>query len=485
MKIYDYISAGRRVPCAKAATMLNLLLWIIGCTLGTSLLTTLQSCSDMLDYEGPATGTTGTVDDDDDFVDVTIDVDPEDFAFNTRAIGEGNEIDMLIYAVYVLDESDKENNDDIVDDGTGTYLLLTQYKKGIDKNLIGTNALPKKDGSDTELKDAHLGQTIIDLTHFGYRYYDSDMIGYCPNEKEYKDNIDNKTEAEASGIFVHDRKNVTIKMRLQRKKYYRIAFWAQSSKTTAYNTNSLRLVTVNYDGAVNNDETRDAFCKTEIFSVSTVASSRQVTLQRPLAQVNVATQEDNLKGYTHSKLELKGVAKYMDLVLNKVIIDKAELQNRAKNPDAYDMNGDQINKLKEELTKYSDGDVLPTATFNWAPFMKEDLTVDKDGTGQSQDYKYLAMSYVLVPDSKNYPGDENFEILTEQYLDSDGTTKTRQVKKYTYETTLESMKFFFSKDADDNNSQSQTVNYLPVFRNYRTNILGLKDSSIFLDTKNN
>ena len=82
----------------------------------------------------------------------------------------------------------------------------------------------------------------------------------------------------------------TLTLRLIKGQTYKIAFWAQNKECTAYNTEDLTAVTVDYSG-LNNDETRDAFFSAETFTVSGQPLSS--TLRRPFAQLNLgATVED-------------------------------------------------------------------------------------------------------------------------------------------------------------------------------------------------
>lgn len=208
-----------------------------------------------------------------------------------------------------------------------------------------------------------------------------------------------------------------ISLRLIKGQTYQIAFWAQNSNCDAYNVDDLRAVTVNYTG-VNNDETRDAFFKTEVF---TVTSDMKVssTLYRPFAQINVGVVDEDWEK-----------AASMQLTKSEVLLSNA---------------ANEINlltgKVSGEATVNYTADLMPVAWENDS----QKLTV-KNIEGEKE-YNYLSMCYILAPD-----------LTTDN-----GAAKT----------TLETLEFNFS-----NNNGSKTINLrdgltnVPVQRNWRTNILG-------------
>lgn len=202
---------------------------------------------------------------------------------------------------------------------------------------------------------------------------------------------------------------------------YKVAFWAQDADCSAYDVADDMNVTVSYEGA-NNDETRDAFFKTETFTV-TGSTSIDVELKRPFAQINVGVEETDwtaavASGITiqNSSVVIKNAATSIDLVTGKV-------------------NG------STEVT-YS----LATIPAQLTP--AEDLKVDVDGDkeiGTDEIYKWLSMSYILVNDES-----ENSAAKA----------------------TLEGLKFTFSPNSGNEIILEDGLNSIPVQRNWRTNILG-------------
>ena len=88
----------------------------------------------------------------------------------------------------------------------------------------------------------------------------------------------------AQTVAVVDKK-ATVTTRLVKGHTYSFVFWAQNSKCTAYNTENMAAIKVNYEPVNCNDETRDAFYKKDSFTV-TEAFEKEEELTRPFAQIN-------------------------------------------------------------------------------------------------------------------------------------------------------------------------------------------------------
>lgn len=369
-------------------------------------------------------------------VTVTLTVSSEGKMASSRAdkhISDGTKADMLVYAVYTP-----------IKDGSGnieSFNILEQYGMGIseeDQAKLGDNI---KAGN---------GQTII---------YTENLL--TPEGQ-------------------------TITLRLMRGKTYYFAFWAQNSKSEAFDTENLELVEVKYDQAKNNDELRDAFCTGYSFEAQPNTEIK-VVLTRAMAQVNVGTsgwdfinEVDYGNTYLYSKIELTGVYKYINVVTDKVVTsgDKnapAVLTTSAtfdweKIPAYINIEGvpsaDQVKSrladeefLKVKLTtefldddsKYEDGYLGYLQT---KPEDSDDNNVDGIYT---EVFKYLSMCYILAP-SHNTDADSNFG------------------------TALDNVTFYMAEAADgsDGRQMFKIVN-VPAQRNWRTNILGGTglDNSIF------
>lgn len=202
--------------------------------------------------------------------------------------------------------------------------------------------------------------------------------------------------------------NVTLN--LAKGQTYKVAFWAQDDDCEAYSLDDNMNVTIDYTG-YNNDETRDAFFKTEVITVNSDMSVN-VKLQRPFAQVNV--------GCTPTDWE------------NAVKSGITVTQSTVKIEDA----ATTLNIL--------DGSVsgAQTVTYTEAAIPTETLKVDADGDGIKDDYHYLSMSYILP---------------------NDGTTG--------YAKTVANASFVFKSNGNDI-TLSEGLQNIPLQRNYRTNIVG-------------
>ena len=203
---------------------------------------------------------------------------------------------------------------------------------------------------------------------------------------------------------------------------YQVAFWAQDGDCTAYNTDDLTAVSVDYNAAVNNDELRDAFFKTEEFTVSG-NKTIDVVLKRPFAQINVGVYETDWEAAVASGIKIQN---------SSVVIKNA---------------ANEINLL----TGAVQGDAEVTYTLNGIP--TEELKVDADGDGTKEAYKWLSMSYILVNDT--HDTDE----------DQDGTLGDAK-------TTLNSLQYTFEPESGKSIAFAEGLNSVPVQRNWRTNILG-------------
>ena len=199
---------------------------------------------------------------------------------------------------------------------------------------------------------------------------------------------------------------------------YTAVFWAWDDDCKAYTVGEdKKTVTINYDEALNNDETRDAFFRSETFKVSEDVNV-EIVLKRAFAQLNVGISEDEYATavdqgvtITTSEVEIKQAATTLNLIDGSV-----------GNP--------------KDITFKANA--IPADTY------KETLKVDVDCDGDLDEFKYLSMCYFLANDGY------------------DGASKT----------TLKDLKFTFSS-ADGKNSfiLNQGLGNAPVQRNYRTNIL--------------
>lgn len=189
------------------------------------------------------------------------------------------------------------------------------------------------DGEEGEGEDAIIKPRIGDGTK-------CDVLIYAVYDKndslleQYSRGVDDELKA----IFNHDPgqtiKKVdkfpyTVNLIFKKGTEYKIAFWAQNSTTSAFNTADLRKVEVLYSeikpstgtpddisddpGSTNtatttpnNDELRDVFCRSVKITPGGDGKIQQnVYLYRPMAQINVGT-----SGYDYEVVTRNAVKKY-------------------------------------------------------------------------------------------------------------------------------------------------------------------------------
>lgn len=203
------------------------------------------------------------------------------------------------------------------------------------------------------------------------------------------------TKGQLEGTATMTGLQTTISLQLTTGKEYDFVFWADAPGDNVYTFNSEdQTVTVNYANAENNTDNLDAFFgqKKDLKVSGNMSISQE--LRRPFAQINIGTDDFDAAaaaGYTVSESTI-GVATYKTLNL---------LSGEVSHP--------------------------VTATFVKKPIPTEDSKFSVN----SKDYKYLSMSYVLVPKDK-----ETVDIAFDYTL------------------------------------TNRTFTNVPVQRNYRTNIYG-------------
>lgn len=366
-------------------------------------------------------------------------------------ISDGSKADVLIYAVY-----DSKGN------------LLEGYSEGVDPSL-------------KDRFDHGNGQTVKKIDHFP----------------------------------------TTITLTLKRGEQYSVAFWAQSSKTKAYNTEDLKKVEVIYGEledetttgttTPNNDEYRDAFCRSVTISAGTDGIfEHNVYLYRPLAQINVGTSgfdyesitRNANKKYTYSKIRLNRVARYLDVVEDKTYAsttttdkDKTySTDDKDKTPEAFAVADfgyapipayvnfeDEQGKIQvPEFPSYTIWDDLSSSPekkeyYAKEEFLKVRLYEDMRGTyGYTEDSdedNFLDYANMTANDTyRNSGGNGDLKSETFKYLSMcyvlTSSTKTDAI-------TINNVKVWLATDADGSNEvEILNINNVPAQRNWRTNIVG-------------
>lgn len=94
-------------------------------------------------------------------------------------------------------------------------------------------------------------------------------------------------DLDKTAIFTDLKTQVTFS--LVKGKTYNFVFWAQAEGATCYDIDDLKNIKISYEGAVANDENRDAFYATRKELKVNGALTETIKLYRPFAQVNFGT----------------------------------------------------------------------------------------------------------------------------------------------------------------------------------------------------
>ena len=199
-----------------------------------------------------------------------------------------------------------------------------------------------------------------------------------------------------------------VKFSLVKGKTYNFVFWAQAEGATCYDIDDLKNIKVSYEGAVANDETRDAFYATRKELKVNGALTETIKLYRPFAQVNFGT-ADLFDAAAAGFIPAQSAFTATD-VAN--VFDTFNAEGKVEGPAT-----DKVTFAKAEIP--GGGETLVT----------------KDGTK----YLWMTMNYI-IPIGKQ--GEKHISNVTAEFIPESGDAITA--------------------------SSPQT----PVQNNYRTNILG-------------
>ena len=209
------------------------------------------------------------------------------------------------------------------------------------------------------------------------------------------------------------KRHASVTLNLVQDQKYRVLFWAQVGGKEIYVTDNLTAVTYKNDlakGYNANQEDYAAFYATEVISTVTPPKSKTIELKRPFAQLNIGT------------------------------------ENTLQSKDEYTINMNnsyvQVRGIPTTFNVATSVTSDPTATitFNEFEVPSETLTVDQ------KPYEYVAMNYVFA--SKN-------GIAATVEYNIYATLKPTATGSSTVDVTV-----------------NNTIDFVPLKENYRTNIVG-------------
>lgn len=413
-------------------------------------------------------------------------------------IGDGSKIDMLVYAVYYDAATDKDDPDH-----TPVWEAATEYVKEYEDS----NAIP----FGGTVKPGH-GQTILDVSNT---------------------------------LQKGDPQPITLT--LKKGQDYRVVFWAQNHETQAFVIDDFNRVQMKYkvleeenvkdedgndikddDGndvtqdhilSVNNDESRDAFCRSIPLSGNQPNRDLTIYLRRPVAQINVGTHGFDFESitrnstdgdkYLYSKIRINRAARYLDVVNDKIytttINDDDPNANTTEAFYTIDYEYEKIpaywqmdipkypsytihdlneggayntfldNHEDDESFKNAKGDT-PQEKFNSIYGKEEFLKVrlfdhtqdDKDKYGDGKEFDYIPyepMGSSLNTNESNQNRSEVFKYLSMCYVLTNSSDN--------YQDVLTNVKVWLAKDKNGKDEvEVANLTQVPVQRNHRTNIVG-------------
>lgn len=171
------------------------------------------------------------------------------------------------------------------------------------------------------------------------------------------------------GVRFNDELKATVTTQLVKGKKYDFVFWAQPEAAATFDVTDMRHVKVSYQNANCNDDMRDAFyTAVNNYHAGKNATDTVFILTRPFAQVNFATAD-------WTEAQKAGVGEVSTAVA--------------------------VQSVYTQLNTY-DGSVAgeTTAEFKLAAIPSGDnetLSCDMNKDNIKEDYRWLAMNYVLVP----------------------------------------------------------------------------------------
>lgn len=213
-------------------------------------------------------------------------------------------------------------------------------------------------------------------------------------------------------------KKASVSINLVKGKTYNFLFWASIKDNSPYSFGADgKTITVNYDGAKANDESRDAFLGVVKNKVVEASFEESVTLKRPFAQINFLTDDIEaakigglpIAGNTQSSVTISNAATTLDPFTNTV--------------------GD-----------FTEAEVI----FGEAAIPALSETVTMGSAPDAKTYNYLGTAYFLVPAEG-----ENPNAGKDQAMLNSATLKIKDI-----------------------NGEGLKVENVPVQWNYRTNIYG-------------
>lgn len=280
---------------------------------------------------------------------------------------------------------------------------------------------------------------------------------------------------------------IKIQLALNPDKYYKVAFWAQNNLCSAFTTSDLTNVQVSYDNALNNDDNRDAFCAvSKVITIGSTGEQTEVVLRRPFAQINVGTSGADYKNILMGpKMNPNKRIKYTYATITGVSSKIDVLKDEIGEADDATAVTFAWNKIPAYYNLYFPADADLYKAADYEEFLKVKLNKDPEDAVPSELRGYITSYPTMVKNedgSVKYYKTETFKYLSMCYVlvptaPADAENGTTVKVKVGFAENQDGTDNLFDRD-DKGNVVTKNLNnyleiaYVPVQRNWRTNILG-------------
>ena len=266
------------------------------------------------------------------------------------------------------------------------YFINTKYQTNMKKYLLGMSAMAMLFATSCQ-DDMNLPGNVGETTTVAFNVATPQISTRAYSDGETATVLQyavyDETGAELRELTKLDatiKGSAEVKLQLTTGNKYTVVFWAEAEDAPYHFDPESKTVTVDYDGAVSNDENRDAFFGSQTFTV-TGAQTQTIELRRPFAQLNIGTS------------------------------DYAAAKNAGYEPK-YSMVTVPVYTTLNLSTGKVDGQVTKEFAYNAIPTNETFPVADND---------YLAMNYLLVGAEK-----ETVDIIF-NCKDTNDVVKTRTV----------------------------------------------------------
>lgn len=411
--------------------------------------------------------------------------DDSDSPIRIKAIGDGSNCDMLIYAVYDVDGN-----------------LLEQYRREPDPELVALGFNPGS--GQTIMKVDKFPATVNITLKRGTQYQIAFWAQSSTNAKGERNlayNTDDLRKVEVIyGETVTQEENAPSEDD------------DASSNIDADSGSGSASDTGNGGGNVantstpNNDEYRDAFCRAVNVKLGASSTLQQnVYLYRPLAQINIGTAgydyeivtRDAVRKYIYSKIRINRVARYLDVVSDRVYSSTTDPDHSFsgdKTPEAFAVVdfGYALLPAYNNYQKPGQGDTYPTypsfTKFEWEydPDFNNNLPHDDMSLEEYEQEQFLRVHHIDDASRADIDPkfiDEQGYVKYANLIDRpDKPTETFKYLSMCYVLTsstqedpivINNIKVWLATDPNGANEvEILNIDHVPAQRNWRTNIVG-------------